>query len=367
MNRHAIPLTLGLTLALAVPLAGQDTTAVRLPVPELPIVVAPPPLKPLPDSRNVDAGKGGHISITRDSSRVRVRLPLAAASPFTAARPQLSEPFRLRDRTRLYLIVNGAKLPAPLSIDAIAATGLLEVQARELASGVQLTVSAPGIGEYGLEPDNSGITLWLVPASATPATARPPLPAQAAIPRPQQPAPPAQAAPEPFGREATVANGPAGSTAGASEPTGSAGAVRIALTNVSAALRVRIAALQLSPLVVLTSALATLILVLFVWLALRLVRRRPPQPEPENGVRATARALAPAASQTADPRLWAARTLAGEGLDAGAIARRTGLARDAATLLVLDARRNVPPAAGSSRRNTVGRAGPERGSESSIH
>jgi hypothetical protein len=57
-------------------------------------------------------------------------------------------------------------------------------------------------------------------------------------------------------------------------------------------------------------------------------------------------------SMTGNPAIWAARTLAGNGLDAASIARRTGIARDAAVLLVSSARRNVPdPASFSSSRH----------------
>lgn len=51
---------------------------------------------------------------------------------------------------------------------------------------------------------------------------------------------------------------------------------------------------------------------------------------------------------SAEAAIWVARTLAGSGFDASAIARRTGLPRDAATLLVNGARRTLPPSAGSS-------------------
>jgi len=46
--------------------------------------------------------------------------------------------------------------------------------------------------------------------------------------------------------------------------------------------------------------------------------------------------------------VWAARTLAGNGMTAATIARRTGLARDAASLLVVSTRPNVPDPAASS-------------------
>jgi hypothetical protein len=51
--------------------------------------------------------------------------------------------------------------------------------------------------------------------------------------------------------------------------------------------------------------------------------------------------------------VWAARTLAGAGMDAAAIARRTGLARDATLLLVSRTRTNVPGPAASSPSGAV--------------
>jgi hypothetical protein len=74
------------------------------------------------------------------------------------------------------------------------------------------------------------------------------------------------------------------------------------------------------------------------------------QPAPQPSAAKVAARVSP--SMTGNPAIWAARTLAATGLDAASIARRTGIARDAAVLLVSGARRNVPdPASSSSSRH----------------
>jgi len=72
---------------------------------------------------------------------------------------------------------------------------------------------------------------------------------------------------------------------------------------------------------------------------------------------------APSAARKApDPRLWAARMLAVDGLDVFDIARQTGLPRDVTRLIVRGARRNVPGPASAAGPGLAG--GPRRAGRS---
>jgi hypothetical protein len=111
-----------------------------------------------------------------------------------------------------------------------------------------------------------------------------------------------------------------------------------------------------------TGALLGLIVAtLAAWLSLKKRNAARSDTSPDNATitvagRTTAtrpRALKHAAKSSpavnnGSPAVWAAMTMAGNGLDAASIARRTGIARDAAVLLVASARRNVPGPAASS-------------------
>jgi hypothetical protein len=225
----------------------------------------------------------------------RVLVHIAADSTVTAVP---SEPFHLGEgRTRVFITLAGARLAAPLD-SPLAVAGGLTLRAEERDSAVRIIAEMAELGDYGVERTEQGVSLWLAHAPAP--VVQPPAPVEIA------------AAPAPsvtFRQRA-------------------ADVTRVALTSWDMSAPGRIA--------VLVGVL------FFTFAAWRLSTHRP-------AIRTEVKSSATAAPNGA-ARIWAAKTLAGEGLDADAIARQTGLARDIASLLVARTDAEVPAATGTKFR-----------------
>lgn len=99
------------------------------------------------------------VSVVPDHNRVSVHVHGPSVTP------RINEPFYLPDRTRLHLIIEGARLaPEAITPDgpAIIAAGLLGLVARERDGGVRLSVEAAAIVRYGVEQQHDGFVFWLV-------------------------------------------------------------------------------------------------------------------------------------------------------------------------------------------------------------
>jgi hypothetical protein len=232
------------------------------------------------------------LGAEQNGERVLVHI---AADSSIAAVP--SEPFHLGGgRTRVFITLAGARLAAPFD-SAFAVAGLLALRAEEREGAVRIVAEMAHLGDYGVERTEQGLTLWL--AQAQPA-AVPPAPVE-------MPAAPV---------------------------------VRVSRSErVAAGLRTVLASWDIGA----PGRLAVLAgLLLFTFAAWRLHAHKP-------AIQVQAKSTGSAAPNGA-ARLWAAKTLAGEGLDADAIARQTGLARDIASLLVGRTDVEVPAATGTNFR-----------------
>ena len=317
----------------------------------LPVIEMPPPL-PRAETQTAqkkdDAKKAApRIIVIRNGDSV------AVAVPKLGKRPVLSEPFYLRDRVRLYLTYDGVK-PATMSVDDTKGTGLLSVETSTTADAFQVIVEAPGLRSYRVQSDEGSATLWLrTDTVASRSSVVPPLPTASALPRPplaealngEQPA--AVAAEEEAEGNTTAQTSE--TTARTSTAKDRAAAL-LAIANTA----VRSAAARTLPVLQSPAALgaiSSVALGLIAMLAVSAARRRRASAVPVIE-------LAPAEpAHSEEGRIWAARTLAVEGLDAATIAKRTGLPRDAARLLILRERPKVPPAAGSAGRQVRPGAG----------
>jgi hypothetical protein len=497
-----------LSAAASVPVGAQVAPPLRVPPKDsiaVPVILPVPPLRTVmeddgaadPRVRTSDRAGAANgrsrsgasalaISITREGERVRVRVPVDER-----AAGELSEPFFLRDRVRLYMTVGGTAVVASPAIDPVGESGLLAVTAQPVGDRMQVIVEAASIRKYGMESDPAGVTLWLEPdAGPHGRTPSLPLPTDAVV----------EAARRASDANASgVAVAESGDHTGASPDDVSANDVFPADTNaegatdgtdtrdqadaassiepkrgngssgnawtvivtalskaasvtragavrtgsffaakwtdsapVRAALAERTAGLvaRAQPAFARTDvrvATGLLLVVLAFALRIRHVRRRrvleqtpgigeqgtgnrngasrdrtiaadpanmlvmasavansgfAVSPAPANPPAATRKGSrlklrrkraaessndAHARAYGSDPRLWAARTLAGEGLDALSIARRTGLAREATALIVMDARRKVPAAAGTSRASRLRGSRSGGGSDAVMH
>jgi hypothetical protein len=195
----------------------------------------------------------------------------------------LSEPFHSSAGVRLYVDIADARVAPALALMPIAGVRITTDQ-RE--TGVRIAFEVNGLGRYALEPTGDGAVLRI-----------------------HAPDPAAEFAAA-FAPPATPARERIGSMAsGATEAvTAAAGTVKDVVA------RWRITPLQVGS--ILTIVLTPVLLVG--------VRRR----------RGTPRTASAEARPTAETRLWAARTLAKGGATAAEISERTGMARDAAALLL---------------------------------
>jgi hypothetical protein len=216
-----------------------------------------------------------------------------------------SEPFHLGEgRTRVFITLAGARLAAPID-STLAIAGLLALRAEERDGAVRISAEMAELGDYGVERTAQGLSLWL---------------AHAPVPVVQPPAPvPTAAAPVP---NVTFA-----------QRAGDAVRVVLSSWNIGAPGRLTI----------------LVGLLLFTFGAWRLSTHRP-------ATQTEMKSSSAAAPPNGAARMWAAKTLAGQGLDADAIARQTGLARDIASLLVARTDVEVPSATGTKFRPAVAKA-----------
>jgi hypothetical protein len=235
------------------------------------------------------------LSVTREGERAIVQLvsdSLAGAS--------LSEPFVLEDRTRIYLVLEGtAANLAAASAEAVSEAGLLAVVPEQRDDTLRIAVEVASIGAYGLEQRETGPALWLqqAPAAVAPASV-------------------ATAAPAPPSSAQRLVQAIA------------AGAALVAEGAITAAAALRPMSLQLG---------AGALLLLLPIAAWRIVAMRRGQAATEHDAPRNERsdAVHRPDARTQDARLWAAKTLAQQGALPAEIAERTGLSRDAATLLAI--------------------------------
>jgi hypothetical protein len=243
------------------------------------------------------------LSVTREGERAIVQLvsdSLAGAS--------LSEPFVLEDRTRIYLVLEGtAANLAAASAEAVSEAGLLAVVPEQRDGTLRIAVEVASIGAYGLEQRETGPALWLqqAPAAVAPASVATAAPASVAT---AAPAPP--------------------SSAQRLVQAIAAGAALVAEGAITAAAALRPMSLQLG---------AGALLLLLPIAAWRIVAMHRGQAATEHDAPRNERsdAVHRPDARTQDARLWAAKTLAQQGALPAEIAERTGLSRDAATLLAI--------------------------------
>lgn len=98
----------------------------------------------------------GRIVTRVVDGRTVVLVPIAGT-----IRLRLSEPFRVRNRSRLYLTVVDAKLgiPAPPR----KGEGVLGLEVRERDGDVRIAIDLAVLGDYGMKPTEGGILLWIDP------------------------------------------------------------------------------------------------------------------------------------------------------------------------------------------------------------
>jgi hypothetical protein len=109
---------------------------------------------PAPGAR--DYATVGRIVTRVVDGRTVVIVPIAGPM-----RVRLSEPFRLRNRSRLYLTIIDAKLgiPAPPR----RGEGVLGLQVTETGVNVRIAIDLAALGDYGMKPTEGGILLWVDP------------------------------------------------------------------------------------------------------------------------------------------------------------------------------------------------------------
>ncbi len=247
--------------------------------------------------------------VQRDGQHIRVRIDADGA---VGAVP--SEPFHLGGgRSRVFITLSGARLREPID-SQFPHAGMLTLRAQQRDDGVLLTADVAGLADYAVERTPAGVVFLVELERPADATVQ------------------SQATPAWDARARALADAMLAGALRAASALQSFG--RSAYESVSA----KVPANRL-PVALIAGGL------LLIGLALLLRSLR--------GGRSTQ----PAAAE-ADPslaRVRAARALAGEGLDAGAIARRTGLARDVAALIV-----QRDDTASSSGTGTIFRGRPRR-------
>jgi hypothetical protein len=328
------------------------------------------------------------VTVEEDGSTVAVRVPAGAQS--------LSEPIHRNGGVRLYLTLPGTSMP--VLPDVAGGRGLIGLKLEEGDNALRLAVDASSLTGYRLETGENGSTLWLETApaplttivaatesAATDDGANTTIAAAAA-------ASPAASDPRPVLNEhiATATDGravtrsPANGFAIGARATGElawngirAAVGRTAAVTMSAAKGIggsvarstdRIAAaleergLNAPRPEIVGALIGLLVATIVAWLSLRKRATHSPARTVATRDEMSASAVtAPGSTRPApnvgtksspamngSPAIWAARTMAGNGMDAASIARRTGIARDAAALLVAASRRNLPDPAASS-------------------
>ncbi len=98
----------------------------------------------------------GRIVTRIVEGRTIVLIPVAGP-----AQLRLSEPFRLKDRSRLYLTIVDAKLSIPARPRR--GEGVLGLTVTENSGDVTIAIDFARIGDYGMKPEEGGILLWVDP------------------------------------------------------------------------------------------------------------------------------------------------------------------------------------------------------------
>lgn len=270
------------------------------------------PLREAPQQKASKPERAPVVSIEHTPDGLDIRLPVAPS--------ELSEPMHAAHAVRLLMTLNGVprvELPEPSSESRISVTAVA------VDAGTRLTVEVPALRAYHVVTDSVGPMLRIAygaDSDADPDTFL----------RTDRPA------------AITVANGIVEQNW-----------LRNAGQRVRAVLDYRIDTIgstRTKAYLVAVASIAVIALLIAARSARaksRPIERAEAPPQIVLPVRAAERDPERIAAQTR-AAVWAAETLAGTGMDAAAIARRTGLARDATRLLVTRARSIVPGPAGSS-------------------
>jgi hypothetical protein len=340
-----------------------DTARMVIVVDEFEAPVIAPVRKPRPAPK--PRVERAAVTVEEDGSMVAVRVTASAAS--------LSEPIHGDGRVRLYLTLPGAS--APVLPDSAGPGGLIGLRLEEGDDGVRLAIDASSLSGYRLETGATGLTLWLETA---PAAVRASTDNNIA-------AGTTEVAFEGTEAVATATDGRAMTRALANglaigvRATGAlawngiraaagrtVAATRSATSNIGGFTSRSVSAIRTAledrnieaPRPEIIGVLTGLIVAsVMTWLSLRKRSHRRTwlgshatkrQRHAESAPSAAKNDSKSSPAMNGSPAVWAARTMAGQGMDAASIARRTGIARDAAVLLVTGARRNVPDPAASS-------------------
>jgi hypothetical protein len=98
----------------------------------------------------------GRIVTRVVEGRTVVLVPIAGTM-----RLRLSEPFRLNNRSRLYLTIVDAKLGIP--VPPRKGEGVLGMEVTERDGDVRIAIDFRALGDYGMKPTEGGILLWVDP------------------------------------------------------------------------------------------------------------------------------------------------------------------------------------------------------------
>jgi hypothetical protein len=295
------------------------------------------------------------ITAVRDGESTIIRV-----SANGRANASVSEPMHVAGHTRLILRLDDATLAGTAHAAEIAKDArLLGIEAEQHDASVRITIEADRIDSYALDNGEDGFTLRLGPAATKPADAI----VSAALSAGASDNGVDDAATDATNTDATPAPITAAARFGAAatSPGGVevswlqsvvtwtkpvlAGAFDSAARS-TASLRRAIEESGPTARWSLLAGIALLFLPLIGW---RFVSGRPSRPAKLASVQVAD--VVAAGSGGGDARIWAARTLAGQGLDAGAIAERTGLSRDAAALVLRTMRSAKAAASGTNFRS----------------
>lgn len=96
----------------------------------------------------------GRVVSRRVDGRTVVLIPVAGP-----VRPRLSEPFRVGNRWRLYLTLEGARLG--INAKPRPGQGVLDIAVAEAGSDVRIAVDVASLTSYGTKPAEEGLLLWI--------------------------------------------------------------------------------------------------------------------------------------------------------------------------------------------------------------
>jgi hypothetical protein len=96
----------------------------------------------------------GRVLSRRVDGRTVVLIPVAGP-----VRPRLSEPFRVGNRWRLYVTLEGARLG--INAEPRLGPGVLDIVVAEAGSDVRIAIDVPSMTSYGTKPAEEGLLLWI--------------------------------------------------------------------------------------------------------------------------------------------------------------------------------------------------------------